>query len=273
MPVEICLEMYASKTVALPSFTGCVSRGLLLHVLRQVDPYLADDLHRANVPKPYSVTPLRFRSFGKAEGGYVVDSNSPVRVWFRFLREDLANQFLKYFCNRENVLIYDTVFNVVSLTVKNESYEDLWSSVKKPIDAFRLYFKTPTYFSALGSSYHYLFPDHVRVFSGLMRLWNLFSDYRQFSKEEFSEYKNWLLKSAGVSQYKVATRMVFMGRKKASGFVGWVTYEFNDLDSMWNRFSQVLAKFAGYSNVGGNRTGGFGVTEQKAKPIGEKDER
>jgi CRISPR/Cas system endoribonuclease Cas6 (RAMP superfamily) len=57
-----------------------------------------------------------------------------------------------------------------------------------------------------------------------------------------------------------------MGRKKANGFVGWATYEFGDLNSEWNRVTQVLARFAEYSNVGGNRTGGFGVIKQKTKP-------
>ena len=57
-----------------------------------------------------------------------------------------------------------------------------------------------------------------------------------------------------------------MGRKKASGFVGWATYEFGDLESGWNKVTQVLARFAEYSNVGGNRTGGFGVTKHKTKP-------
>ena len=84
MPVEVCLEMYAEKSVVLPSFSGYVSRGLLLHILRGVDPGLADDLHRADVPKPYSVTPLRFKSAKKTERGYVVDASFPVRVGLGF---------------------------------------------------------------------------------------------------------------------------------------------------------------------------------------------
>ena len=44
-----------------------------------------------------------------------------VRVWFRFLREDLAGKFLRYFYESREVLIYDVTFKVSSLTVKNES--------------------------------------------------------------------------------------------------------------------------------------------------------
>jgi hypothetical protein len=62
MPVKISLEMYGEKPIVLPFFTGYVSRGLLLHVIRQVNPDLASLLHDADKPKPYSVTPLRFKA-------------------------------------------------------------------------------------------------------------------------------------------------------------------------------------------------------------------
>ncbi|MCS7096554.1 MAG: hypothetical protein RMK50_05790 [Nitrososphaerota archaeon] len=62
MPVDVCLELYGDKSVVLPFFTGQVAEGLLLHVVRQVDPNAANVLHELDVSKPYSVTPLRFRS-------------------------------------------------------------------------------------------------------------------------------------------------------------------------------------------------------------------
>jgi len=38
VPVEVTLELYAEKSVVMPFFTGHVSRGLLLHFIRLVDP-------------------------------------------------------------------------------------------------------------------------------------------------------------------------------------------------------------------------------------------
>ena len=75
--------------------------------------------------------------------------------------------------------------------------------------------------------------------------------------------KDWLLKNMGVSQHRLSTRIAYMGEKKATGFVGWATYEMKNKDA-WNKLTLVLAKYAEYSNVGGNRTGGFGVTKQTA---------
>lgn len=106
LPVEVGLEMYAERPVVLPFFTGYVSRGLLLHVLRRVDPGLAGSLHEADRPKPYSVTPLRFKSVEKSEKGYLMDCGFPCRVWFRFLRDELAKHMLEYFCKKDATLTW-----------------------------------------------------------------------------------------------------------------------------------------------------------------------
>jgi len=92
-----------------------------------------------------------------------------------------------------------------------------------------------------------------------MRCWNRFSDERRFSKEEYVDYKDWLLKNVGVSRYELRTRLAVMRNKKATGFVGWVTYEVKDKESEWNRVTCMLAKYAEFSNIGGNKTGGYGV--------------
>lgn len=57
-----------------------------------------------------------------------------------------------------------------------------------------------------------------------------------------------------------------MRAKKVTGFVGWVTYEAKDEESEWNNMTQALARFAEFANVGGNRTGGFGVVKSALKP-------
>ena len=73
MPIEIGLEMYAEKEAFLPLFTGHISRGLLLHILQQVDPRVSQGLHEPNVIKPFSVTPLQFKSKAKTSAGYLLD--------------------------------------------------------------------------------------------------------------------------------------------------------------------------------------------------------
>ncbi|MBT0160551.1 CRISPR system precrRNA processing endoribonuclease RAMP protein Cas6 [Candidatus Bathyarchaeota archaeon A05DMB-2] len=266
MPVEVGLEMYAEKPVVLPFFTGYVARGLLLHAVRMVDPVVSGVLHELDVRKPYSVTPLRFKSMRRVENGYELDPQAPCFVRFRFLKDELSAFILSYFQKQNSLMVFDTVFRIASLSVNCKSYVDLEKEAAA-VDRFRLLFKTPSYFASLGSGFHWMFPDAVKVFSGLMRVWNLFSDGKRFSKEEYLAYKEWLSENVGVCEYELHTRLAVMRKKKTTGFVGWVTYEMRDKESEWNRVTAMLAKYAEYANVGGNRTGGFGLTrflEKKA---------
>jgi len=263
MPTEIGLEMYAKKEVLLPSFTGHISRGLLLHILGHVDPRISQHLHELNVAKPYSLTPLQFKSKARKDDGYVLDPAYPCRARFRFLKDDYARYVIDYFSQKNTVTIIDTTFHVGSLAVKFEDYGEIEGEAKL-LETLRLYFRTPTYLASLGTSFHCLWPEPTKIFPNLMRLWNAYTTAKRYSKEEHMEYKAWLNKNVGVAEHELQTRLVHMGRKKATGFVGWTAYEVKAKDE-WNKVTCTLAKFAEYSNIGGNRTGGFGVTKSVAK--------
>jgi len=148
--------------------------------------------------------------------------------------------------------------------VNCKSYEELEKEAVA-VDAFRLSFRSPTYFASLGSGYHWMFPDAVKVSSGLMRCWNLFSDGRRFGKEEYVAYRELLGENVSASEYELWTRLAIMRARKVTGFVVWVTCEIKDEESEWNKMTQVLARFAEFANVWGNRTGGFGVVRLALK--------
>jgi CRISPR-associated endoribonuclease Cas6 len=251
--------MYAAKSLVLPFFTGYVARGLLLHMIRQIDPATSGLLHELDVSKPYSVTPLRFKSRGRTDKGYVLDPQFPCRVSIRFLKDEYSALILSFFQKQNSVMVFDTPFQIASMSVNCKSYEQMVSETQAT-DRIVLEFKSPTYFASLGSNYHWMFPDAARIFSGLMRCWNLFSDVRRFEKEEYVAYKEWLCKNVGVCEYELWTKLAVMRNKKATGFEGWVKYEMKNTESEWNKMTCALAKYAEFASVGGNRTGGFGVT-------------
>lgn len=259
MPVEVLLELVASEDVVLPRFTGHISRGLFLHILHQVDPSLSLSLHQPNIRKPYSVTPIMFKPQKITEEGKFLGAKTPCWVSFRFLKDDLAQKFIKYFYSKTEVLIFDTEFRVDSITIRTKEYRELEEEIEKRVEKIKLRFMSPTYLTMSGTDYHYLFPDHVKIFLHLMRLWSEFTSARKFSEEEQKEYGEWLFKNMGVTAHKIGTIPVIFKEKPLVGFKGWVVYEIKDKGE-WNRVTQMLAMFAEYSNVGGNRTGGFGVT-------------
>ena len=252
--------MYAEKPVVLPFFTGHVARGLLLHFIRLVDPAASGLLHELNASKPYSVTPLRFRSSQLTGDGYVLDPQFPCKVGFRFLKDEYSTYLLNFFQKQNSALIFDTTFQIASMSINCKTYADLEKEAQA-VDALTLNFRTPTYLANLNSNYHWMFPDPVKVFCSLMRCWNQFSDERRFSKEEYVAYKDWLTKNVGVSRYELQTRLAVMRNKKATGFTGYATYELKDKENPYNKTTYMLAQYAEYANIGGNKTAAYGQTK------------
>jgi len=258
LPVEISLEMYTEKSVMLPLFTGHVARGLLLHFIKNVDPSASNLLHELNVSKPYSVTPLRFKSKNRTEEGYVLDPLFPCKVGFRFLKDEYSTYLLSFFQKQNSALIFDATFQIASMSINCKSYADLEREAEA-VSGFTLDFLTPTYFANLNSDYHWMFPDPVKVFCSLMRCWNQFSDARRFSKEEYVAYKAWLQKNVGVSRYELQTRVGAVRKnQRTAGFTGTVTYELGDKENPYNKTTHMLAQYAEYANVGGNKTAAYG---------------
>jgi CRISPR-associated endoribonuclease Cas6 len=260
LPIQITLEMYAEKPVLMPFFTGHVARGLLLHFIQLVDPSASGLLHELNVSKPYSVTPLRFKSSRRTENGFIIDPKFPCKVSFRFLKDEYSTYLLKFFQKQNYALIFDTTFQIASMNINCKSYVDLEKEAQS-VDGFTLDFRTPTYLSNLNSEYRCMFPDPSKVFCGLMRCWNQFSDGRRFSKEEYIAYKGWLQKNVGVSRYELQTRLAIMRSKKATGFIGTITYELGNKENHYNKTTHMLAQYAQYVNIGGNKTAAFGQTK------------
>jgi CRISPR-associated endoribonuclease Cas6 len=263
LPVEFAPQIVAEKEVLLPTFTGHMVRGILLNMLHQVDPSLAAMLHEPDVPKPYSVTGLYFRSKGRAADGYVLDPAYPCTFKIRFLNDQYAQEALKYFREKATIMVADTTFHLATVSVKSETYQDL-AEKAFDVEAFRLVFKSPTYLASKGAKFHHLFPEPRRLFLNLAKLWNQNAKGNEIKDVE--SYARWLKLNLGVSGYALETRLVRAGKREGIGFTGWTNYRSKEAGE-WNRFTSALARFAEYSNVGANRTGGFGVTRYFAKPL------
>ena len=156
-------------------------------------------LHDLNVSKPYSVTPLRFKSSQRTARRICSwTPQFPCKVGFRFLKDEYSTYLLNFFQKQNTALIFDTTFQIASMNINCKSYADLEKEAQA-IDVFTLNFRTPTYLASLNSGFHWMFPDRVKVFCSLMRTWNQFSDERLFNKEEYVAYKDWLRKNVGVA--------------------------------------------------------------------------
>jgi CRISPR-associated endoribonuclease Cas6 len=256
LAVELEVKTFAEKGVGMPLFTGYVSRGLALNILNRVNPALAQDLHEPNAIKPYSVTPLYFRAAKKYPDGYLMDAASPCTFKIRFLDDGLAKAAMEFFSTNEGIMIYDTTFKVASLTLRSEDFVKVESA-----DTFRMLFDSPTHLSKIGSHYDQLFPEPTAIFPNLMRMWdNFMPEEKRFGKDVHERYREWLAENATASGYDLRTVPV-KGKSLKIGFVGWCAYRMNDKETGFGLTTNKLARFAEYSNVGMERTAGFGVVK------------
>ncbi|OYT65252.1 CRISPR-associated endoribonuclease Cas6 [Candidatus Bathyarchaeota archaeon ex4484_205] len=256
MPAMLEFSLQLEKPLHVPLYTGDIVRGIFLHIVRKIDPALSFKLHEEQTPKPYATTPLYFKSKGKFAKGYVVDHTYPVSFTIKLLTDDLVERILENIPECFHLTIISTSAYVMNIGFDSISYDELIDA--EPKERFRIVFKTPTYFSQLGSKYHSLYPDPIKLFTNLFTLWNLYSSNDLYRDINSDDLVLWLRKNVGIVEHTLRTVYVETRERKLVGFKGWATYEAPLGDEM-NKIIQTLSRFGEYSNVGGYRTAGFGV--------------
>ena len=81
------------------------------------------------------------------------------------------------------------------------------------------------------------------------------------------ELYEWLENNLSISGYDLKTRSAYISKgAPVIGFKGWVNYNLSEEErSGYQKWVDVLAKFAAYSNVGGGRTAGFGCVSYRPR--------
>lgn len=243
-------------------FTGHISRGILLNLVRYVNPSSSQALHESNVKKPYSVTPIYFRSKLRTKNGYIVDPSSPLSFKIRLLYGKHANELLLAFENKNTLMIQERTLRIETVRVKAKTYQDLIKS-SVPAKKILIEFLTPTRFASLGREKEYLFPEQKKVYGGLLELWNQFSE-QPLSDAESDEYLEWLGSKSWISSYSLRTEIRETSKGGIIGFTGWASYNF-DANERWQKLTHCLTELANFSNIGKGRTAGFGVVRTETK--------
>jgi CRISPR/Cas system endoribonuclease Cas6 (RAMP superfamily) len=106
------------RSIKLPLFTGYIARGLALYMLRTINPTISQNLHERNSVKPYSVTPLYFKSSKKFADGYEIDTSSPCIFKIRLLDDSIVKNLMDYLLSHESIMIFDTMFKIDSTNMR-----------------------------------------------------------------------------------------------------------------------------------------------------------
>ena len=290
MGLSLSIRFSTGSGARARGFVGFLLRGLLYGLLNSVDSEVAKSVHGGKRLSPFSVGPVVLE--GPRRG--VVFRNIPSGSvgWFRFsalsAREGRLLRDALISC--EVVRMGEVDAHVLEVGVSEIDYRRIWAE-SKPIKSFSVRFLTPTYFrrslvAACCPScpvdrrvcerlvekrrrrlYRFVpYPDPYLFLRSLARLWRSFSPVSL----GYRRYVEWLVDGGvAVAGFKnLRTHRVEMdGGRWSVGFTGLVRFNLPDdtFDKKMAKITDALLRFGRYSNVGGNRTAGFGAIDYVPK--------
>jgi CRISPR-associated endoribonuclease Cas6 len=267
----------------LPWFVGHECRGAFLGLVSGLDSSLAHVLHEGvDGRSVFSIKPLLFVSgfavvfpdkrLGRfpVEGNVVFEPGAKAGMSVVLLNEELAGRLVPRLIGNPQSL---------RLVVKNYEFmvENLRLSFINPVsimsaqdavDELDVEFVTPTYFNPLRGdmSYKVLYPDPTLLLASLISIAHQLTGASYPKPEELASH-------VYVSGLDIKTPYIREVTKEApTGFVGWAKIRFRKTAPPETRKLVLgLLKLGEITNVGGNRSGGYGVIKLKIQK--EKQEK
>jgi CRISPR-associated endoribonuclease Cas6 len=269
-PVE---QVPAEKT--LPGWWGRASHALLLDLVREKDPGLAEKLHDESVLRPFTASTL----MGRFPQGRL-DLERPYLLRLTALQREVA-AILQEEAQTGRLAVGSTVeldymqFRVVEPNLDphpgeagergeeqgnpwaaETSYQELSAPYLLAKEAapkrLSLQLTSPTTFKSAGK--HIPIPLPELVFGSLLERWNAFApiafppEVRRYAEE-----------CLAVTQYKLSSRAVPLSSSNLRvGAVGEVSYTTLNYDRYWMSVIATLAQFALFSGVGAGTSQGLG---------------
>lgn len=266
MLASFVVHLKPKQLSPLGNTLGRSLHGLLLRLISEVDPHLANDLHSDSHTKPFTVSMLRGR-LQRSNGQAVASPGETYEVRYTVLREDVFNALSHILMGKmvyeEVVTIDGNPFDVTEIVVQPDraggwaglaSYEELLR--RAPVaNRIALEFASPTTFRT--GDVNLLFPLAGSVFGSYQRKWETFSPAPlPAGLDEF------IGPSVVAERYELETRIVNYGRHQFNGFVGFCQYRVLAEEPAYLRAVNALADFAVYAGTGLKTTQGLGQTKR-----------
>jgi CRISPR-associated endoribonuclease Cas6 len=274
-------------TYRILGFSGFTVRGIVYEILKSIDPNLAENLHGLKRIAPLSTSPITI----EASRGRVLSEGSIFSFRISALTDDLSMKIVNYLTeNMDLVLrVKDAEAKLIELSVSTLDPKRVLEEAK-PVKSFSIHFLSPTFFRQsltkkccqycpnlkikcpyLKCFKHYRYiplPEPYLMFRSLLRLWRKFTGIDL----NYREYVEWLLKGgiavAGFPNLKTVRVYEHPTTPKWSvGFKGKVLFNLPEdtYSEEMAKTTYTLLKLGEHSNVGGNRTAGFGVIKYQPK--------
>ena len=280
MVVLVEFVLRASSGGGLPWFVGHECRAGFISLVSQLDSELGSMFHEGSSfsdrrKAVFSLKPLQFisgfeivfpeRSFRRflIDGNVVFKPGAQATMSVAVLDEGLASR-----------LLYRLLSSVGSLKLSIKGYEFIVEKLSFEIvnlremivgEAFEevdIEFVTPTYFNPIhgDAEYKVLYPDPTLMLASLA------STSYQLTGTAYPKPEE-LASNTYISGLDIKTPMIKEARGEApTGFVGWVKLRLKEkTDEEIKKKISGLLRLGEITNVGGNRSGGYGVIKLKTK--------
>lgn len=266
------LWLRPAESVFLNRNTGPAAHGLLLALVRESSPALAETLHDDAQVKPFTVSPLHGML---ARASTRVVALPQETYWLRFttLTEPVFNalnrSLLPRLASGGSVRIGDSPFDVLRVDLEPtedsdwgrlSSFGEIWENAS-PGGSVALQFKSLTTFRQKGMNL--LFPLPVNVFQGYWQKWNAFSGLP--IDEDFPK---WVEEHVAVEWHRLRSGSRPFGDFRVNGFSGDCRYRAVSADAGRLRELSALAAFGFYCGTGAKTTMGLGQSRIACPPGG-----
>lgn len=243
-------------------YTGGYLRAFFLSTVKMIDSEFASKLHaphRAWGLAPYAITPM-YRD-GIDETSYIPISITTVEgKTYCFEIKVVEKVFVQII--KDLIKSLHRTFSLSNISFRTLKVELEWlKEANVSSEFFKVFFRTPTYFRVVGIDKHYLFPTADKVVYSVAKILNVFSEEKM--EKEYLQKEIIPMISEEDYDLKTIKPVRLGGRRAVIGFTGTITYRTKSRES-----SKTFLKFlqvAEYMNIGGNRTGGFGVIHFEVK--------
>ena len=246
MPFSLTVSLKTDTPEHLPDNCGQALHANVFDWLRRGDPNLAEELHRSNKTKPFTISPLG--SAGEQR-----------RFRLTLLRDDLCPPLEKGISQVSSVDIVRQKLSIVKVEPQYRSYEEIREEAEKA-KRIRLRFLSPTSFHS--GDIHYPLPDPWKVFQSYLSRWNLFAPAElRFNINTMDVVDAHI----ALSYYKLHTEVVDFGRSKEIGFVGLAQYTVTRANLLGPEILKrlnALADYAYFCGTGRKTTQGMGQTKR-----------
>ena len=262
--VSCIISLNTNNEVLVPPSMGQVLHAFFLDSVRNLEPSLAEELHRPAPIKPFTISPLwgrvafednRWRLFPGENYTFRVTSIAPdLSKW---LQDKWAHML------PEEITLVGAGLKVTGRTFDHEkhpwagstSYEEIYTTaISKTLvpQKLALEFYSPTTFRNRGANYP--LPDPQKVFLNLLQKWNCYSPVHL--GDNFTEF---IEENVLPSAYKLQTRIIHFNNYKQVGFTGICSFGIRrQNDDLPVRVLHMLSEFIFYAGVGYKTTMGMG---------------